>query len=296
MTREEHQKIVDAVIDAYKDNEMGGKYSKAFNHGVQSAFNRVCKALEDIKNQQQPSEDTDVIKVSKGAVKARQGRFVIYDVDWLKENFYTTEEKIYGQPQQPCEDCISRQALRRKLQEHHDFFINAYGGFSNISLNDKSRVDEIDNCIAMVVNEPPVTPKYTDEEIDKIQAVEQAYVDKMVELAVEESRREWLNKALEAQPCEDCISRQAVLDVINFEDKWLFDAKSHNADTHIAFSGLESRVKALPSVTPQRPKGKWIEYCGGLQCSECGWEVDDEYYLGQRVACPNCGAEMEEGE
>ena len=40
---------------------------------------------------------------------------------------------------------------------------------------------------------PPVTPKYTDEEIDKAQAVEQAYVDKMVELAVEETRREWLN-------------------------------------------------------------------------------------------------------
>jgi hypothetical protein len=57
-------------------------------------------------------------------------------------------------------------------------------------------------------------------------------------------------KALEQQPREDCISRQAVLDIINFEDKWLYDAKSHNADTKIAFSGLESRVKALPSVTP----------------------------------------------
>ena len=58
-------------------------------------------------------------------------------------------------------------------------------------------------------------------------------------------------KALEQQPCEDCISRQAVLDVINFEDEWMFDANGHNANTHIAFSGLESRVKALPSVTPK---------------------------------------------
>jgi hypothetical protein len=62
-------------------------------------------------------------------------------------------------------------------------------------------------------------------------------------------------KALEQQPSDDCISRQAVLDIINFEDKWLYDAKSHNADTKIAFSGLESRVKALPSVTP---KTEWI--------------------------------------
>ena len=58
-------------------------------------------------------------------------------------------------------------------------------------------------------------------------------------------------KALEQQPSEDCISRQAVFDVINFEDKWLFDANGHNANTHIAFNGLESRVKALPSVTPK---------------------------------------------
>lgn len=61
--------------------------------------------------------------------------------------------------QQPCEDCISRESIKQKLQEHHDFFVNAYGGFSNLPQNDKSRVDEITNCIAMVVNEPPVTPK-----------------------------------------------------------------------------------------------------------------------------------------
>lgn len=57
------------------------------------------------------------------------------------------------------EDCISRQALRQKLREHHDFFVNAYGGFNNLSLNDKFRVDEITNCIAMVVNAPSVTPQ-----------------------------------------------------------------------------------------------------------------------------------------
>ena len=56
-------------------------------------------------------------------------------------------------------DCISRKSIKQKLQEHHDFFVNAYGGFSNLPQNDKSRVDEITNCIAMVVNEPSVTPQ-----------------------------------------------------------------------------------------------------------------------------------------
>lgn len=61
--------------------------------------------------------------------------------------------------QEPCEDTISRQALKQKLQESRDFFVNAYGGFNNLSLNDKFKVDEITNCIAMVVNEPSVTPQ-----------------------------------------------------------------------------------------------------------------------------------------
>lgn len=63
-----------------------------------------------------------------------------------------------GAPLEECEDCINRKSLKQKLQENHDFFVNAYGGFSNLPRNDKSRVDEITNCIAMMVNEPPVTP------------------------------------------------------------------------------------------------------------------------------------------
>ena len=72
--------------------------------------------------------------------------------EWLKDYKRLLE-------QQPCEDAISRKSLKQKLQEHHDFFVNAYGGFSNLSRNDKSRVDEISNCIAMVINEPPITPQ-----------------------------------------------------------------------------------------------------------------------------------------
>lgn len=117
---------------------------------------------------------------------------------------------------------------------------------------------------------------------------------------------------IEAQPSEDCISRQAVLDVINFEDKWLFDANGHNANTHIAFNGLESRVKALPPVTPERPKGKWIKIQSGdedfpesIVCSRCKNENShldfDEHnnVIGKVFVtskyCPNCGAEMSGG-
>ena len=83
---------------------------------------------------------------------------------------------IQALEQQPSEDCISRkQALDDKgLAVFH-------------------RYDDYVKMRNYLKSLPFVKPKYTDEEIDKAQAVEQAYVDKMVELAVEESRREWLN-------------------------------------------------------------------------------------------------------
>ena len=53
-------------------------------------------------------------------------------------------------------DLISRSALSEKLQAHHDFFVNAWGGFSNLPTKDKARVDEITHCIAEVMNAPAV--------------------------------------------------------------------------------------------------------------------------------------------
>ena len=54
------------------------------------------------------------------------------------------------------EDLISRSALSEKLQAHHDFFVNAWVGFSNLPTKDKARVDEITHCIAEVMNAPAV--------------------------------------------------------------------------------------------------------------------------------------------
>lgn len=57
------------------------------------------------------------------------------------------------------------------------------------------------------------------------------------------------------EQCEDAVSRQAVLDIVKFEENWLFDAKSNNADTDIAFSGIRAQVAKLSPVTPTQ---KWI--------------------------------------
>lgn len=88
-----------------------------------------------------------------------EASYIEEDIGNGKEILEAYDMAIKALEQQPCEDCISRESLRRKLQARHDFFINAYGGFSNLPQNDKPRVDEITNCTAMVVNEPSVTPQ-----------------------------------------------------------------------------------------------------------------------------------------
>ena len=98
------------------------------------------------------------------------------------------------------------------------------------------------------------------------------------------------------EQCEDAVSRQAVLDIVRFEENWLSDAKSNNADTDIAFSGIRTQVAKLSPVIPARKKGKQIysgsyDEVGTLYCSNCKHEIDvSEGYF---KWCPNCGAKME---
>ena len=83
------------------------------------------------------------------------------------------------------------------------------------------------------------------------------------------------------QPCEDCISRQKALDC--FEQ----------TNTR---QGAKYAIETLPSVTPQRPKGKWLHiYKSDIacECSVCHIQMPiTEYYH----YCPNCGAYMGGGE
>ena len=98
-------------------------------------------------------------------------------------------------------------------------------------------------------------------------------------------------EALSAEPCEDCISRKAVLDGIN---KYIEKAQSTGTiDDFISFEELV--VKDLPSVQPKAKEGHWEygyafadgNYC---KCSECKEIIKCIYPMHY---CPNCGAKME---
>ena len=87
---------------------------------------------------------------------------------------------------------------------------------------------------------------------------------------------------LDQAPCEDAISRQAVLDLINTDWK---------------YEGLEIEISNLPSVIPQPKTGRWIDrwdkifLCENKDCSICGYTAQTRYNF-----CPNCGAKMIESE
>jgi len=110
--------------------------------------------------------------------------------------------------------------------------------------------------------------------------------------------------ALEQEPCEDAVSRDAVLKTLDNMDK----ALDENRTVEEYKALLKECYKELPSVTQK--SGKWItEEIGEgrkVYCSECKESAVFEYVrdgdiyssYGHGVVkktkyCPNCGAKME---
>ena len=98
-------------------------------------------------------------------------------------------------------------------------------------------------------------------------------------------------KALEQEPCEDCVSRKRLMDNYN------------GVETPVGYRKVVDLevIKNMPSVTPTRKKGKWIEERDDYgeithwHCSNC---YDDSGFTTtcKWDFCPNCGAEMESEE
>lgn len=106
-----------------------------------------------------------------------------------------------------------------------------------------------------------------------------------------------ISKLEKQQPCEDIISRTELLSRIDAERKHLLDIKMDGAE-HVIVHHARRIIEDMPSVTPQRSKGKWIQtkdecegtnfYNFSFECSECRREYSFKYKY-----CPWCGAKME---
>ena len=107
-----------------------------------------------------------------------------------------------------------------------------------------------------------------------------------------------LQPVKQIQTCEDAVSRQAI------KEKKIYSEERHEYIVPIAY------IDWLPSVTPTRPKGKWMQtndfiinldgqFIYKFICSECKslsyFRTSNKKAIGANV-CPNCGADMREGE
>lgn len=140
------------------------------------------------------------------------------------------------------------------------------------------------------------TPEIVDFMIDKSVMVESKMklhkrLDELCELAI---------KTLEQKPCEDCISREHLLEEIASlkESPWFKD--NTNCSMAIRKEAIEIVedlcIRKETSVNPQKI-GHWIMtgvyYTGAyetidyVECSCCG-----EYSLEEGDYCPNCGCRM----
>lgn len=104
-------------------------------------------------------------------------------------------------------------------------------------------------------------------------------------------------KALEQEPCEDCVSREAAHNlIIPWLNDYLLD------ETREALETIDYKIEDLPSVTAQPKMGRWtyIQYdgnhrIGNWRCSLCmrnvmfGQNQNDKPLYNY---CPHCGAKM----
>ena len=100
----------------------------------------------------------------------------------------------------------------------------------------------------------------------------------------------------------DLIDRQAAIDAVQ---KYKCE---HGFDYYDCICDVERDLRSLPSVQPERKKGKWIpEYvyveelaCSWVKwkCSCCGyvrntgWEYTSDGMMPKAHICENCGSEM----
>jgi len=90
---------------------------------------------------------------------------------------------------------------------------------------------------------------------------------------------------LMAEPHEDCINREAVID----ELKWIEEYGM------LEMNRALKMITDLPSVTPARKNGKWIvhDIYYQIRCMRCG-RISPMHYKWD--FCPHCGADMREGD
>lgn len=139
-----------------------------------------------------------------------------------------------------------------------------------------------------------------------IQAFHNADTDELIAVCVlptekEFEHLEWLLKNhYKKESCDDAISKQVVLDIVDG-----YSVSQSNVED--VTQDIISDIMVLPPVTPQPKTGHWVGEDGkpihlkdgmttkSAWCSECGkWLTASDEYSCFGNFCPSCGAKMSE--
>ena len=98
---------------------------------------------------------------------------------------------------------------------------------------------------------------------------------------IEDLERKW--GAEEIEPCEDCISRESVIEWLKDKDIIKTKNQEENARRELA---------ELPAVTPQPKTGEWLKNGELCKCSNCHSNV---LFSAVKLYnyCYRCGSRME---
>lgn len=104
-------------------------------------------------------------------------------------------------------------------------------------------------------------------------------------------------RALEQQPCENVVSQQAVLDIINereCHEEYCGNHYEGKCSSVCITIALANKVADLPRVIPIRPKGEWemgYTFPDGAywKCSVCNELIRVKMPM---HFCSNCGVDM----
>ena len=110
--------------------------------------------------------------------------------------------KLMEEWQQPCDDAVSRQTVLRCIKESREGIDWGQSEDEDAFLHYSAALYR---TIASKECLPSVTPKFTDEEIQKMQELEQAQLEKAYELGMQTSFEEWL-KSFDTDSATECFT------------------------------------------------------------------------------------------